>query len=149
MSSAIIIKKFPRFLRNPHEQEGYRSLCADEKNNYFRNRLIKKFKPNKKLSSNFKRFWFCIDCRKLFSLKPIKKYKTLQQFLLQCPKCKSQRVLHNCNLTNTTDKEFASEILYSDTMELEIECAIEKFKKYHLELADNSTLQKNLTITLY
>ena len=144
MPIAIITKKFRRFTRNQQEQEGYRSLCADEKNNYARDRLFKTLKPNKKTTPNFRRLWFCIDCCNFFSLKPIKKYKTLLQFPLQCPKCKSQKVSHYGNFINAiTNKKPVDELLFANIIDIEIECGINDFKKYHLELSGNSA-QKNM-----
>jgi len=144
MPIAIITKKFSPLTRNQQEQEGYRSLCADEKNNYVRDRLFKILKPNKKTTPNFRRLWFCIGCCNFFSLKPIKKYKTLLQFPLQCPECKSQKVSRNGNFINAiTNRKHVDELLFANIIDIKIECEIRNFKRYHLELKGN-TKQENL-----
>ncbi len=143
MSINLVIKKFPLPQRNRYEQIGYRSLCSYEKHNYLRQRLFKTLNPKKALFHSFKKFWFCNNCFTVFSLKPAKKYKTLQRFPLQCPKCKSEKILHNSNLVNAIiNKKTLDELLqFSDENNIEVDYEIKRIK-YHLELSSNSTQKK-------
>jgi hypothetical protein len=152
MSIHLVTKKFPSLQRNCHEQKGYSSLCSYEKNNYLRQRLFKTFRSRKPKLRSFRTFWFCNTCYATFSLKPLKKYKTLQKFPLQCPKCKSEKIARNSDLVNAIVNKKPLDVLlhFSDENSLEIECKIKDFEKYHLELNNNNLLQKlsELTITL-
>ena len=150
MSIHLVTKKFPSLQRNCHEQKGYSSLCSYEKNNYLRQRLFKTLRSRKPIPHSFKTFWFCNNCYNIFSLKPLKKYKTLQKFPLQCPKCKSEKIAHNDNLVNAIiNKKSINELLqFFDANSLEIECKIKDFEKYHLKLINNNSRQNLLELTV-
>src|ERR1019366_9449220 len=108
----LMTKKFPSIQRNNYEQIAYRSLCSDEKNKYLMQRLFKTLNSRKAIFRGFKKFWFCYNCYNIFSLKPLKKHKVLQKFPLQCPKCKSEKIVHNSNLVNAIiDKKTVNELL--------------------------------------
>lgn len=148
----FIIKKFPPLKRNCCEQSGYRLLCTDEKNNYLRQRLFKTPHTKKPIFKSFRRYWFCNNCYTIFSLKPLKKYKILQRYFLQCPKCKSEKIVRNSNLVNViVNKKPVNELLqFSDENNIEVDYEI-KNMKYHLELLSNNKRNNlpDLILNLY
>lgn len=139
----LIIKKFPTVERNCFEQNEYASLCSYEKNYSFRYKLFKKPKPRKRILRAFKKNWFCYNCSNVFSLKPLKKYKTLLHFRLQCPKCKSEKIVQNIY------KKTVEELLkFSWENKIEVEQKIKNIKKYHLQISSNNNLSPSLELVI-
>jgi hypothetical protein len=148
LSLQIITKKFSSIQRNPCEQIGYRTLCVDEKNADLKNRILKNKKnPTSFFHKSFRENWFCKNCLHIFSLKPLRKYKTLLIFSLQCPKCQSENVAHNIKLNEAIIyKKPVNELtVHADTNNIEIECEIDTFLKYPLELSNSNIRQKSLS----
>jgi len=139
----FIIKKFPPLQRNCCEQSGYRSLCTDEKSNYLRRRLFKTPHTKKPIFKSFRRYWFCNNCYTIFFLKPLKKYKILQRFPLQCPECNSEKITRNSNLVNASvNKKSVNELLqFPDENNIEVDYKIKKVR-YHLGLSSNDVQKK-------
>ncbi len=141
----LVTKKFSMLQRDYYEQIIYRSICSDQKNNYLRKRLFKTLNSKKTILCNFKKYWLCFNCLHIYSLKPLKRYKTLQQYPLQCPKCYSENVGHNSTLSKTIiDKKAINGIssLRDDNI-IELACDIKNFNRYYIEL-DCYPKQKNI-----
>mgnify|MGYP001547034765 CR=1 FL=1 len=147
----LVIKKSPLTKKNCCEQNGYTSLCSCEKNHFLIGRLFKTLHTKKGICRSFKKDWFCKDCYNVFSLKPLKKYKTLQQFPLCCSKCKSEKITHNNDVVNAIiNKKPADELLkYSQKNEIEFNLKYEN--KYWLCILsnDNQKHMPDFIITLY
>ena len=135
--------KKPGTLRLNNEQiKSHKADCLKNKNRHLfeklrlRKRLLPLQPPAKKVSSlsvhNLRQSWFCTDCFKIFHLKPVKKYKTLQLFNLRCPHCYSGRVNHNTELTKAIAKQKPLDELLRICKEhgLEIEYEIKHNTKY-------------------
>lgn len=149
----LVIKKFPLIRRNSYEKKGYTSLCSYEENHFLRRRLFKEVNTKKRIIRSFKKDWFCKACLNVFSLKPLKKYKTLLQFPLECPKCKSEKVAHNHHLINAIiNKKPADELSkYYEENNVEVDLVIENINKYYLELLSNDDQKSSpdFIISLY
>lgn len=151
MPVKLVIKKSPLIRRNRSEQKGYTSLCNYEKNHFLRRRLFKALNQKKRIFRSFKKNWFCKDCYNVFSLKPLKKYKTLLQFPLSCPKCKSEKIAHNNNLTNAIINKKHSDEISEYALENEIEFNLKYESKYWLSILsnDNQKPTPDFIISLY
>src|ERR1017187_10030138 len=131
MAINLVTKKFPLIHRNYYEQIAYRSLCNDEKNKYLMQRIFKTLNSRKPIFQSFKKFWFCNNCYNILSLKPLKKYKVLQKFPLQCPKCKSEKIVRNSNLVSAIiNKKTVKELLqFSDENNIEVAYEIKRIDR--------------------
>ena len=86
----------------------YRNDCAQQKMERIVTRVMRnKYQPE--LSSppvrkshkgidninEYRKHWFCKSCFNVFNIRPQRRYKTLMQFNICCPKCKSKDVAHS------------------------------------------------------
>lgn len=104
MHTRIVMIKLGSPILQKGEDDACRQDCVKTKSRHLINRLSKKnitsnpfhisiYKPY-----SYKKYWFCKQCYHIFNLKPVRKFKTLQEYKLVCPKCKSGNTAHSESL---------------------------------------------------
>ncbi len=147
MPAKIVMKKFgavvtPSYSDNLDKQDFQKSKTL-----FFEKRFIKKFTGSKRdpdtfyrSSDNFKRNWFCKNCYRILNLKRARKYKTLLEYDLICPHCKSANITHRQQLSkavrNSISPSEISKISKQDN--IEIEFTITDKKKYYPVMFSNT-----------
>jgi hypothetical protein len=109
MPAKIVLKKFGRLSIPLDWEDSSRHDFQKQKTIFFKKRFLKKSKSNPSKDGTNRRFyqgldnfrtkWFCKNCYHLFNLKPAKKHKTLLEYDLICPHCKSDNILHGAALS--------------------------------------------------
>ena len=87
------------------------------------------------LSDNFKKNWFCKDCLNLFHLKPLRKYKTLLEYIINCPACRSANTIHNEDISEAIlNKKTPEELLLLNEDRINLCFNIHDVSKYSIDL---------------
>jgi hypothetical protein len=81
---------------------------------------------------NFKSNWLCKSCSKIFRLKSNRKFKTLREYDLCCPKCQSNNITHSNELSGAINNNLPlSEILKKfKGQDMELEFTLDNKSKY-------------------